>query len=67
MLVFDAISLTLAVLGIYPLILSLRFLIPSYAVTCLSAHLDEAQQLLNRAEANHAIPPESDHRTHLDR
>jgi hypothetical protein len=66
MLVLDAFSLTLSVLGIYSLVLALRYLIPCYAVMCLWARLSEAQQLLIDAEAIDAIPPGSEHRTHLD-
>ena len=67
MLVIDALSLGLSVLGIYSLILSLRYLIPCYTAPCLSARLNETQQLLSHAEAINAIPPESELRTHLDR
>ncbi|KAF8493201.1 hypothetical protein F5888DRAFT_1908770 [Russula emetica] len=66
MLVTDALSLSLSVLGIYGLVLSLRYLIPCYIVPLLSARLNETQQLLSHAEAINAIPPESEHRTHLD-
>jgi hypothetical protein len=66
MLVIDALSLTLSVLGIYGLVLSLRYLIPCYIVPFLSARLNETQQLLSHAKAINAIPPESEHRTHLD-
>ena len=67
MLVIDALSLGLSVLGIYGLVFSLRYLIPCYIVRLLSARLNETQQLLSHAEAINAIPPESEHRTHLDR
>ena len=66
MLVLDALSLSLSVLGIYGLVFSLRYLIPCYILPLLSARLNETQQLLNHAEAISAIPPESEHRTHLD-
>ncbi|KAF8481433.1 hypothetical protein F5888DRAFT_713893 [Russula emetica] len=66
MLVTDALSLSLSVLGIYGLVLSLRYLFPCYIVPFLSARLNETQQLLIHAEAINAIPPESEHRTHLD-
>jgi hypothetical protein len=62
----DALSLSLSVLGIYGLVLSLRYLIPCYIVPFLSARLDETQQLLSHAEAINAIPPESEHRAQLD-
>ena len=66
MLVIDALSLSLSILGIYGLVFSLRYLIPCYIVALLSARLNEIQQLLSHAEAINAIPPESEHRTHLD-
>jgi hypothetical protein len=67
MSLLDALSLTLSILGIYSLILALRYLIPCYTVPYLWARLNEAQQLLGHAEAINAIPPESEHRTHLER
>ncbi|KAI0286089.1 hypothetical protein BGY98DRAFT_1183097 [Russula aff. rugulosa BPL654] len=67
MLVIDAFSLGLSVLGIYGLVFSLRYLIPCYIVPLLSARLNETRQLLSHAEAINAIPPESEHQTHLDR
>jgi hypothetical protein len=66
MLAIDAFSLCLSVLGIYGLVLSLRYLIPCYMVPLISARLNETQQLLSHAEAINAIPPESEYRTHLD-
>jgi len=66
MLAIDALSLSLSILGIYGLALSLRYLIPCYIIPLLSARLNETQQLLSHAEAINAIPPESEHRTHLD-
>ena len=66
MLAIDALSFGLSVLGIYGLVLSLRYLIPCYMVPILSTQLNETQQLLNHAEEINAIPPESEHQTHLD-
>ena len=66
MLVIDALSFGLSVLGIYGLALSLRYLIPCYMVPILSARLNETQQLLSHAEEINAISPENEHRTHLD-
>src|SRR6266566_6028008 len=66
MLVINAFSLGLSVLGIYGLVFALRYLIPCYIVPFLSARLNETQQLLGYAEAINAIQPESEHRTHLD-
>jgi hypothetical protein len=62
----DILSLSLSLLGIYGLVLSLRYLIPSYFIPCLSAHLNATQQLLGHAEAVNAIPPENEYGTHLD-
>lgn len=62
----DILSLTLSFLGIYGLILSPRYLIPCYVTPLLSAHLNEAQELLSRAEEISAIPPESEYRRDLD-
>lgn len=62
----DILSLSLSLLGIYGLVLSLRYLIPYCFIPRLSAHLNEAQELLERAEDMSAIPPQSEHRTYLD-
>jgi hypothetical protein len=62
----DILSLSLSFLGIYGLVLSLRYLIPRYFIPVSSAHLNATQQLLNHAEATNAIPQESECRTHLD-
>ena len=61
----NILSLTLSFLGIYNLVISLRYLIPCYIIPFLSVHLDSTQQLLNHAKAINAIPPESEYRTHL--
>jgi len=61
----DVLGLCLSVLGIYGLILYLRYLLPYYVVPLLSALLNETQQLLDRAEALSAIPLESEYRTQL--
>jgi hypothetical protein len=62
----DSLSLSLSFLGIYGLVLSLRYMIPCYFIPYLSAHLNEAQELLNHAEEINAIPLQSEHRTHLE-
>ena len=67
MLVIDALSLGLSILGFYGLVLSLRYLIPHYIVPLISARLNETQQLLSYAEEINAIPQESEHQTNLDR
>ena len=61
----DVLGLCLSILGIYGLILYLRYLLPHYVVPLLSALLNETQQLLDRAEALNAIPLESEYRTKL--
>ena len=62
----DILNLSLSSLGIYDFIFSLRYLIPCYIIPCLSADLNKTLQLLNHAEAIHAIPPESEYKTNLD-
>ena len=62
----DVLSLTLSFLGIYGLILSLRYLIPCCFIPSLSAHLNATQQLLDHAEATNALPLGSEYRTLLD-
>ncbi len=62
----DKLGLSLSILGIYGLILCLRYLIPYYAIPHLSARLKETRQLLDHAEAVNAIPPECEYRTSLD-
>jgi len=62
----DKLGLSLSILGIYGFILCLRYLIPSYVITLLSARLKEARKLLDHAEAINAIPPECEYRTNLD-
>ena len=61
MLVIDALSLGLSILGFYGLVLSLRYLIPRYIIPLISARLNETQQLLSHAEEINAIPQESEH------
>jgi len=63
----DALSFCLSLLGIYGLVLYLRYLLPRYAIPSLSSLLNETQQLLRHAEVLTAIPPESEYKTQLDR
>ena len=67
MLRIDIIGFCLSVVGIYGLILYLRYLLPRNAIPLLSTLLDETRQLLDRAEAISAVPPQSESRTRLDR
>jgi len=62
----DVFSFCLSILGVYGLILYLRYLLPHYIIPLLSALLNETRQLLDRAEALNAIPLESELRTQLD-
>lgn len=62
----DILSLFLSFLGIYGLVLYLRYLIPRCIIPSLSALLIETQQLLDRAEEINAISPESGYRAHLE-
>ena len=62
----DILSFCLSILGVYGLVLYLRYLLPHYVIQLLSALLNETQQLLDRAEALHAIPLESELRSQLD-
>ncbi|KAH9967489.1 hypothetical protein BC827DRAFT_596833 [Russula dissimulans] len=63
----DALSFCLSLLGIYGLVLYLRYLLPRYVIPSLSSLLNEIQQLLRHAEVLNAIPPESEYKTQLDR
>jgi hypothetical protein len=61
----DILGFSLSVLGIYSLVLYLRYLLPRYNIPPLSAFLNETQQLLGHAEEICAIQPESEYRAHL--
>jgi len=63
----DILSFCLSLLGIYGLLLYLRYLLPRYAIPPLSTLLNESQQLLRDAEVIGAISPESEYKTQLDR
>jgi hypothetical protein len=63
----DILTLCLSVLGIYGLILYVRYLLPRNAIPLLSALLNETRQLLDHAEAIGAVPAQSECKTLLDR
>ena len=58
-------SLCLSILGIYGLVLYLRFLLPRNVVPYVAARLSEALEILDRAESIGAIPQASEYRTTL--
>ena len=58
-------SLCLSILGIYGLVLYLRFLLPRNVVPHVAARLSEALEILDRAESIGAIPQASEYRTTL--
>ena len=63
----DVLSLCLSFLGVYDLLLYVRYLLPRNVAPLLSAVLDEAQKLLGRAEEIGAVPPRSGYKYRLDR
>jgi hypothetical protein len=63
----DVFSFCLSLLGIYGLILPLRYLLPRNIIPLLSLLLNETTQLLDSAEAIGAIPSQNECRAHLDR
>ncbi|KAH9983548.1 hypothetical protein BJV74DRAFT_615247 [Russula compacta] len=58
-------SLCLSILGVYGLVLYLRFLLPCNVVPCVAENLSEALQILDHAESIGAIPRASEYRTTL--
>ena len=62
----DILSFCLSILGVYGLVLYLRYLLPHYIIPLISALLNETRQLLDSAEALSAIPLESELRNQLD-
>ena len=56
----DILSFCLSLLGIYGLVLNLRYLLPYQVIPVLSALLTVTRQLLDNAEAIGAIPSESE-------
>jgi hypothetical protein len=65
-LLVDILNLCFSLLRIRSLVLFSRSLLPRYVIPSLSTLLNETQQLLERAEAIGAIPPENDYRALLD-
>ena len=61
---FDIFSLVLSFLGVYDIVFSLRLLLPRNIVPLVSASLNEAMSLLERAEAID-VPNMSDYRANL--
>ena len=61
----DILSFSLSLLGIYSLILYLRYLLPRYNIPSVSTFLGETKQLLGHAEEICAIQPENEYRAHL--
>jgi len=55
----------LSILGVYDLILYLRFLLPRNVTPHVAAPLGEAQQVLNRAQSIGAVPHASEYATTL--
>ncbi len=65
-LLVNVLNLCFSLLRIRSIVLFSRSLLPRYIIPSLFALLNETQQLLERAEAISAIPPESEHRALLD-
>jgi len=65
-LLVNVLNLCFSLLRIRSIVLFSRSLLPRYIISSLFALLNETQQLLERAEAIGAIPPESDYRALLD-
>ena len=64
--VIDILSFCLSLLGIYCPILFVLYLLPRNVAPRLSTLLDEAQQLLRRAEEIGAVLPQSQYKCQLD-
>ena len=65
--VIDALSFSLSLLGIYGLLLYIRYLLPRNVAPFVSAVLNETQQLRGCAEQIGAVPPQSEYKLRLDR
>ncbi|KAF8501522.1 hypothetical protein F5888DRAFT_1904845, partial [Russula emetica] len=61
----DILSFCFSILGLYGLVLYLRFLIPRNVLSYVSAVLTEAERLLDRAESTGVIPRPNDYRSAL--
>jgi len=57
----DILTLSLSILGVYDLILYLRFLLPRNAIPCVATPLREVQQILHHAQSIGAIPRASEY------
>jgi len=64
--VIDILSFCLSLLGIYGPILFVLYLLPRNVAPRLSTLLDEAQQLLRRAEEVGAVLQQSEYKRQLD-
>ena len=62
----DILSFVLSVLGIYGIVLYIRYLLPRNVTPFLSTILDETQQVLDRAEEIGAVLPQSEYKRSLD-
>jgi hypothetical protein len=67
MRVFDILSFILTVLGTYGVFLSLRLFLPYYVVQYVKARLEKTEECLNEAEADNAVPNESEYRDRFAR
>jgi len=65
--IIEILSFCLSLLGAYGPILFILYLLPRNAAPRLSKLLEETQRLLCRAEEVGAVPPQSEHKHHLDR
>ena len=61
----DILSFCFSILGLYGFVYYLRFLIPRNVIPYVSAVLNEAEYLLDRAESTGVIPRPNDHRSAL--
>jgi hypothetical protein len=59
---FDLLSFILTVLGTYAVFLSLRLLLPYCVIQYVEVRLEKTEERLNEAEAENAIPSESEYR-----
>ena len=63
----DIFNFCLSLLGIYSIIIYLRYLLPRNVAPLLSTILDETHQLLGHAEEIGAIPLQSEYKRKLER
>ena len=62
----DILNFCLSLLGIYSIIIYLRYLLPRNVVPLISTILDETYQLLGHAEEMGAIPLRSEYKRKLN-